>query len=121
MEKSNKKILMRMGIVILIVIIYVILNMHVYIIEGGTYIENSKGFNPTGMQTKYFYEVNFLTNTITRYSGVFSGGIKPLEKTKLSKKYMSIIERIKLRQILGNYKNDKIISPNEELEQLLIF
>lgn len=121
MEKSNKRIFMVIGIVILIVIIYVMLNLHVYTIEGGTYLENSKGFNPTGMQTKYFYEVNFLTNTITRYSGVFSGGIKPLEKTKLSKKYMSITERIKLRQLLGNYKNDKIISPNEELEQLLIF
>ena len=112
---------MIMGIVILIVIIYVILNMHVYIIEGGTYIENSKGFNPTGMQTKYFYKVNFLTNTITRYSGAFSGGIKPLENTRLSKKYMSIIERIKLRNILKKYKNDEFIAPNKELSEMLIF
>ena len=78
---------------------------------------------PTGLVSYYYYEIDFLTNTITRNSAAFpyGGGGEPISPHKLASKKMSFSERIKLKKILKKYNKNEEIWVNDELSKMLIF
>ena len=125
---KSKKIIVfiLIGVVIVSLILYIILNSGSYRVMGKSIPqENIKEgvYNPTGLVGYYYYDIDFLTNTITNYSAAFSygGGGKPISPHKLASKKMSLSERIKLKKILKNYDKSKEIWINDELSKMLIF